>query len=295
MNLLNGFRTLTVAMIATILFSCNSGKKEGAADAGYAVDSFQLKNKKFLFNDTTKAKATIEINILLPKSTLSKDDKALIESCFKKSLFGRDDAKIDIQSQAKNFMTNYLKEYKQLEAIFLKDQEEFSKKKSGSRAEADLYEPIETAYNYEHRTDMSLVYNTKELLSYTIQRYDYTGGAHGMTTDSCFTILMKQKRLLMQEDLFEEAVLDEVSDLITKKLAKDNDLDDPMKLEEQGYFSVKEIYPNGNIYATEKGITWVYNPYDIAAYALGTIKVTLTYADLKSYLKPNNPLSSFIK
>lgn len=295
MSLLQGFRVALVAAIALMVFSCKSNNENESKENAYNFDTIHLENKSHLFNDTTKAKAIIEVNILVPKITTAKSEMALIEYCFKTTLFGKNDPELDLKSLSSAYVANYLKEYKQLEAIYLKDQIEFSKKMNGSKAENDLYEPLETAYNYEHRTDMLIQYNSKELLSYSIQRFDYTGGAHGMTTDSCFTILMKEGRILKQSDLFEDQVLDNVSVLITNQLANDNNEKDPMKLEEQGFFSVKEIFPNNNIYASDKGVTWIYNPYEIAAYALGVIKVTIPYEDLKPYLKPNNPLNSFIK
>jgi hypothetical protein len=154
---------------------------------------------------------------------------------------------------------------------------------------------MESAYSYEHTTDLIIHFNKANLLSYSVQRFDYTGGAHGMTTDSCFTILLNKGRFLTQEDLFDDSSLDKISELIIKQIAKDNKVDDPIKLEEEGFFSVKEISPNSNLYATNEGITWIYNPYDIAAYAIGSVEVTIPYSELKPYLKAQHPLTALIK
>ena len=44
-------------------------------------------------------------------------------------------------------------------------------------------------------------------------------------------------------------------------------------------------YPNGNFSVGKEGITWYFNPYDIAPYALGVIDVTLSWDQLKPLLK----------
>ncbi|MDD2798736.1 MAG: DUF3298 domain-containing protein [Bacteroidales bacterium] len=294
MSLLKAFRFLLFLTLSTVLISCSNSNKADLKDNEIFFDSVLLKKEKFLFNDTTKSKAFIELKLVTPNSTTPEKLRNLVISCFKTSLFGHDDLKNDINILAQNYVNNYLKEYNQLEAIYLKDQDEYAKKKGNNEDDTDLYNPVESAYSYEHNTDLNIKFNKANLLSYTVQRYDYTGGAHGMTTDSCFTILLNKGRFLTQEDLFDEASLDKIATLIVKQIASNNKVDDPDKLEEQGYFSVKEIYPNGNIFATNEGITWIYNPYDIAAYAIGSVVVTLPYSDIKAYLKPQNPLIDFI-
>lgn len=297
MTLLKAFRLLMSTTLVVVIFSCNGNKvNDTTTDNNIGFDSVILRKEKHLFNDTTKSKATIELKLLTPNSSTPENIKTLIENCFKTSVFGGGvDSKKSINDLAQSYVGNYLKEYNQLEAIYLKDQQEFSKKKAANEDDSDLYDPMESAYSYEHSTDLNIQFNKSNLLSYTVQRYDYTGGAHGMTTDSCFTILLDKGRFMKQEDLFEESSLDKIAELIIEQIAADNKVDDPLKLEEQGFFSIKEIRPNGNIYATNVGITWIYNPYDIAAYAIGSVVVTIPYSELKPYLKAQHPLTAFIK
>lgn len=43
--------------------------------------------------------------------------------------------------------------------------------------------------------------------------------------------------------------------------------------------------PNGNFSVSEEGVTWTYNPYEIAPYAMGAIELAVRWSDLKPYLK----------
>ena len=55
--------------------------------------------------------------------------------------------------------------------------------------------------------------------------------------------------------------------------------------EEDADMMFGEPVPNGNFGVSEEGVTWTFNPYEIAPYALGIIDLTVSWADLKPYLK----------
>lgn len=290
------FRMMLATILCLVFFSCKKNKSADLQGNGIKFDSLTIQKEKHLFNDTSKANATIELKLLIPTDNTPKNTLLALTKNLKITLFGQDDPSKSIKDLAEAYAGRYLKEYLQLEAIYLKDQEEY-KKKLGSNEE-EIYEPMESAYSYQHSTDLEITFNKANLLSYVVHRYDYTGGAHGMNTDSCYTIMLNTGAILKQEDLFDEDALDKVATLIVNHIIKDNkdsDVKTPEGLEEIGFFSVKEIYPNGNIYVTDKGITWSYNPYDIAAYALGTIKTTVPFSELKPLFKPNHPLTAFVK
>lgn len=65
-------------------------------------------------------------------------------------------------------------------------------------------------------------------------------------------------------------------------------------LEEIGFFDVADIELNKNFYVNKEGITYTYNEYDIAGYALGTIEILLSYKDISGYMIPGNPLVPLI-
>ena len=53
---------------------------------------------------------------------------------------------------------------------------------------------------------------------------------------------------------------------------------------------VDEISPNGNFSVGENGVTFIFNQYEIAAYAFGVIEITIPADEIKPFLKPGmNP------
>ena len=135
------------------------------------------------------------------------------------------------------------------------------------------------------------------LMNYTITDYSYTGGAHGMNTETNLVFDMKTGDQVLSEDIFTEESADILPGLLMKHVASafDADIlpgllmkhvasafDDPSGAE---YLLVSEILPSDNLRITEDGITFIYNPYEIAAYAAGTIRITIPWDELQDILR----------
>ena len=82
--------------------------------------------------------------------------------------------------------------------------------------------------------------------------------------------------------------------IILEKLATMNGLKSPNQLEENGFFDISSIKPSNNFIINEKGITYIYNPYEIAAYYIGISKVFIPYGDITFILSPNSILKRFL-
>ena len=86
--------------------------------------------------------------------------------------------------------------------------------------------------------------------------------------------------IISEDDLFAKGFQPGVTKLLADALETylaDND-DDPEML-----FSAPE--PNGNFSVSDTHVTWIYNPYEIAPYAMGSIELSVSWNDLKPYLK----------
>ena len=54
------------------------------------------------------------------------------------------------------------------------------------------------------------------------------------------------------------------------------------------------VFVTENVYFTEKGIMFVYNPYEIASYAQGIISIFLSYEKIPKNLILNNEITKKI-
>ena len=130
----------------------------------------------------------------------------------------------------------------------------------------------------------TIAYNTNDIISILTYTDEYTGGAHGLETAQAITFDLANETLLTPSMLFKKNSEDQINDLILQKLMAQNDAVAPEELEEMGYFNYAEAKVTRNFLLDDKGITFIFNPYEIAAYFVGTVKITLTYAEISDLI-----------
>lgn len=117
----------------------------------------------------------------------------------------------------------------------------------------------------EFTKTFKIVYGDANYLSFYSTEASYTGGAHGMTGNTVGTICRKTGKLLTLDDVFpvaeRPALTRQLHQLVVEAIGEKNILND--------------VQPVENFYRAGDGWHFVYNPYEIAAYAKGVIEVVL--------------------
>lgn len=135
----------------------------------------------------------------------------------------------------------------------------------GERTPDALRSPI---HAHEYKTDCCIVYADADYLSYRVEAFEYTGGAHGMTTVTVGTLDRKTGCKLTVAELLSRTNLsahqDAIKASIIQRLGGAENLLAPLTLTD-------------NCYLAEDGLHFVYNPLEIACYAAGLIEVTIPY------------------
>lgn len=128
------------------------------------------------------------------------------------------------------------------------------------------------------------VLDTDKVVSYEITHYIYEGGAHGMELISGATFRKSDGRRLGSEIL--KNIRDERWMTVYKTgLKKYFNVGTDKDLEESLFPSNAWIpQPETEPYFTKDGLKFIYQQYEIAAYAAGHPTVTVSYKDLKPYL-----------
>lgn len=136
-------------------------------------------------------------------------------------------------------------------------------------------------------TTGSVLLNRSGLLTVGITTDMYTGGAHGMNSTAYYVFDAETGERLQNGDLFlpgSEARLDALVERRYRE-AKGLAPNEPLN-GEKGELFEDVIRHNDNFAVTDLGITFLYNPYEIAPYAVGPIEVDLKWAELQPLLKP---------
>lgn len=138
-------------------------------------------------------------------------------------------------------------------------------------------------YQYESYSDYSITYNKNNLLSIPITVYEFTGGAHGLTSIKSFNYDLSTGKELELKDIFKDGVNYEkiINSYVYENINANKDL----------YFTGKDAFKgigeNQNFYLDKNGIVVYFSLYEIAPYYVGIPKFIIPYKDVEPYLNIN--------
>ena len=136
-----------------------------------------------------------------------------------------------------------------------------------------------------------VIWSTDSLISYAKELYVFTGGAHGLTSTTNMVFDLKTGAMLSESDIFYADAMDNLTMMLIQKANKMRNGDQLPKKNKDFIFD--DPYPNGNFIVNYKGIEYLYNPYEIAPYSYGQIRIPLTIAEVMPMLKPGTVVYNF--
>lgn len=115
--------------------------------------------------------------------------------------------------------------------------------------------------------------------NYSISYYCYRGGAHGYSTLSLIVFDRKSGEVITEDSLFADGWLAPVSALMQERVMEE------LQEEVREFVQKEGIVPNANFSVSEDGVEWLFQPDDILPHAFGPLTVTLSWKELKPYLR----------
>ncbi|TDN38450.1 DUF3298 domain-containing protein [Hymenobacter sp. UV11] len=141
---------------------------------------------------------------------------------------------------------------------------------------------------YENQTAAYVLYQQGNLLSLGFFRYDYSGGAHGNYGTTAASYDLRTGRRLRYADIFQPAAARQLPALLARAVRPLVGLQANEPLDKQ--LMVNTIPVTHNVFLTEGGAVFIYQPYEIASYAQGEIRVFLPLSELRPLLREGLPL-----
>lgn len=137
---------------------------------------------------------------------------------------------------------------------------------------------------WELKTTADTVYTGSNAITVKFETYAYTGGAHPNSNLAFYTFDRETGRTLALNDMVSDTTA--LLDVVEKAFRKQQDLLPQYNLEERGYFLRDgQFFLPANVGLGRDGLIFYYNPYEIAAYAVGPIEVTVPYEQLNGILR----------
>jgi hypothetical protein len=282
----NLFVIMLITVLAAFISLTGCKQKTQTADSNdIRFDSVSVTRIYHLMGKTDNPHCDLRIQYVYPVGGLAADKLKAVQDVFIRALFGDDNSDTTTIAGAVNhYADQYVDDYKSLETDFAQEMNHDHEAEESSISWYSYYEDISN----------EIYFNSYDILCFGIVFENYTGGAHGSHSYSAFNINLATGTQITESDIFIDGYGDELAKLLVRKLAVQNNAKEPKDLEDMGYFSIDEIYPNGNFTIDAKGITYYFNEYEIAAYVVGQSSISLTFEELTPLLKENSPLTPLI-
>jgi hypothetical protein len=147
------------------------------------------------------------------------------------------------------------------------------------------------SYDWSSEKTMDILYRDANVLSLRFRDFSYTGGAHPLTVVSYNSFDLHIGERLQLSDLFTTGFEEKLNAIAEAKFRAEKQIDSAENLNNAGFmFENDQFFLPDNFAIVEEGITFFYNSYEIAPYAMGATELILRYDELKGIMPKNGVL-----
>lgn len=161
------------------------------------------------------------------------------------------------------------------EALNLKKKNYFEEQK---KSMAD-FTPV-SAQKWNSNSNMKVFSNEFDYLTIQYSGDGFTGGAHGYYYEKYKVFDLKNNKTLQLDD-----VISEKDPKIWDRILSDNFFKNDADRGQAEMLLVKQIPLNNNFYFDKEYLYFLYNQYEITAYAAGTVLIKVPLSDIKLFLQ----------
>ena len=258
---------LTLAVAAMFLSAC--GGKGSGIFGGSGFDLAEAKVTKAVPIVDQNGAPKCQINLQV-KYVKGDDERArTVNNAIEERLFMFEN--LTMQQAVDSFANFYTSEYKKNMAPLYREDVDNDTKHAW--------------YEYRYEIETETEEGKDDCLVYIVELSMYEGGAHGIEQKLAMNFDEKTGKQITYDDLFVQGYDHRLREMLLEKLKKHTNTHSLEELQEEGYLFSMDIYAPQNFILDDDGITFIYNPYEIAAYAKGRTELTLSYAELKAIMK----------
>lgn len=282
------FYLVNITIFAAIvsMTGCSLGTQNGGNGNTVSFEVIKVDTVCPLFKNIEKPACHLTLEMEAPveetREVVSKNlQNAIISLSMNEDLQRRSES--DMHKMSSCFVHDYLINYLSEGKAALEDYDE------------DL-RSAEEWMSYEERVVGKAIYNSNDLISYQISIYSYTGGAHGNSSLRNLVFDCNQCYQLHLGDVLIDTANDDITDMMYKNLSAQFEGKSIEELCSNGtLFQPFTLAPTENFYIDDKGLTWTYDPYEIAPYSTGIITISLTWEQLYPYIDSESPVLRIAK
>ncbi len=262
----------TSLLTIILLLTACSGNKAAKMSNEIATDSVVLSVTEPFQKNAKLGDCSVKFNIQYLTKAHSKEVLTKINQLILTKVIGMEYDSLSLKEAAKSFSQNFLKTYRE----------------DLKQLRRDSLLP-EEGMNYSYQQTCHLTQQKNGILTFRSTVYQYLGGAHPNQTAQLFNIMAETGKLVTLSDVFKSGYEEELDGLLIDQLMADNQVQSKEELMDLGYFVNTDIFPSASFCVQDDKMIFLYNPYDIAPYALGSIEVALKLSDVRELMREDAP------
>lgn len=260
--------TFYTTMVAVALFATYGCKGSGIFSGNsFSMDEAKVTRAVPVVDDDDAPKCQITLEVKYVKGD---DERARnINNAIEERLFMYNN--LTMQQAVDSFANFYTSEYREnMAPLYREDADDDTK---------------HAWYEYHYEIETEALEGKDNCLVYIIELSMYEGGAHGIEQKLAMNFDEETGHQITYDDLFVQGYDHRLREMLLEKLKKYTNTHSLEELQEEGYLFAMDIYAPQNFILGDDGITFIYNPYEIASYAQGRTELTLSYSELKAIMK----------
>ena len=140
-------------------------------------------------------------------------------------------------------------------------------------------------YEYWYKLEASISQPRDGFVACVATREFFEGGAHSIKQKQATNFERATGKPVGLDDVFVPGYRKRLEDKLLSLLKQKAGAADVRSLREKGYLYSSDMYASDNFLLGSDGITFIYNPYEIAPYELGMTELTVDYDYIEDILK----------
>lgn len=149
----------------------------------------------------------------------------------------------------------------------------------------DLQDFPEMTGEYVSKIRIKELYSDSEIISLEMFQYLYSGGAHGYSSTHFMNLNPKTGKEYSMEDIFTDS--EAFKAYAETKFRQDHGISPEAAINETGFWFNDNTFSLPTSFGfTSDSLIFIYNQYDIASYADGSIELRMSKNDVATFLKP---------
>lgn len=273
------FSVATICAVSAFLLSgCNGGKQID----NNPVEYVKVDEEVHLQDDSKSPSCKLTINYAYLAENSTTDTIAhRINETVQSVALGKEYVQLMPTVAVDSFKNAYISNYrKEVAELYEEDIKNGTPK-----------EELPSWYNYEYSLTTTFADGKEGVTTCTVGKFEYSGGAHPNSWEQWLNFDKKTGKLLPLSEVFMAGSETPMSNLLMNELLKvmaekfpDEKIESLEGLQNAGILLDTKIYVPENFLLEPDKVSFLYNKYDIAPYAVGEIILSLPYTAVEKYM-----------